>query len=163
MTQTKPTPQHFAAMGFPSPEALAEREAADKAASIVLKDIVTGINAAMHQKPSDRTTSLRTIAKRLREINQIGRAESLEFAASRIDADPLDFDALRMVKITIEELATSASMLGSASTSTVDTPGAVIPPEPTAKRPNEDYERSVDAHLARQEESRRFLHPIDAL
>jgi hypothetical protein len=162
MNELKPTPEHFTAMGFRTPEALAKQEATDKAAGVVLHEIITGINSAMHQKPSDRIASLRAIAKRLRDINQIGRAESLEFAANRIDADPLDFDARRMVKITIDELTTSASMLGSTHSTTADTPGAVTPPA-SSKRTNEDYDRSVQRHIDSFPIAKRVAHPIDAL
>ncbi|MFM0513326.1 hypothetical protein [Paraburkholderia sp. RL17-373-BIF-A] len=158
------TPSQRAAANLPDLDAIAAREAADKATAAALKESVAALHDAMNLKPAAKGEALRAIASTLYERHDVGRAASLTMASYRLEKDPLDFDAIRMVKLVIDGLAEAAGMLGSYSTPTETTPGAVIPPAPA--RPD-DYTKSMQryeeqriAHERRREDA---MHPIAAI
>jgi hypothetical protein len=160
LNMNKLTPSQRAAANLPDLNAIATREATDKATGKLLQGIASDLLAVVSVKVS----SLQDVIKKLEAANQPSKVEALTLAAARLTADPLDFDAIRMVKLVIDGLTEAAGMLGSYSTSTETTPGAVIPPAPV--RPD-DYAKSMHryeeqwvAHERRREDA---MHPIAAI
>ncbi|CAN7419340.1 hypothetical protein ACOCG7_24825 [Paraburkholderia sp. DD10] len=146
-------------MNLPDLNALASREAEDKAIGKALHEIASDLRAAVSVKVS----ALQAVTKKLEAMNQPSRAEALTLAATRLTADPLDFNAVATLRNVVDALVQSAQMLGSVHHTTESTPGAVAAPCPA--RPD-DYERSTRRYeqeyadyLQRREAA---MHPIDA-
>jgi hypothetical protein len=162
--QNQPNDDQLRAMGVLSTQAISAIEATNKATADSLRPIIGALRDAMTKE--DKAKALRAVAKSLAAIHQTGRADAISIAANRIERDPLDFDAVRIVKLAIDAMSESVEMLSSWSNSTGTTPGAFIPPTPPST-PEEYRARSIQrdmndwADFQRRKDA--SMSPIEAL
>jgi hypothetical protein len=158
------TPSQRAAPNLPDLDAIAAREAADKRTAAALRQSVIDLREAMNLKPTAKGEALRAIAATLYDRHDVGRAASITQASYRLEKAPLDFDAIRMVKLVIDGLTEASDRLGSYTSPTEATPGAVIAPAPA--RPD-DYAKSMALYeaqyVAYQHSRENAMHPIGAI